>query len=76
VRIPVLRSIFNRIAMPFNMQILRQDQSVVETQLPRRSDLRIGEKLVQADRPIVAYRSRRREMIEAATKPQVATDTV
>jgi len=36
---------------------------VVETQLPRRSDLDIGEKLFPADYPILEYRRRRRELI-------------
>ena len=29
----------------------------------------MGEKLFQADRPIVAYRQRRKELIEDATRP-------
>jgi phenylpropionate dioxygenase-like ring-hydroxylating dioxygenase large terminal subunit len=68
LNIPLLRDLLNRASMPFNLRILHQDRTVVETQLPRRSDLKIGEKLVQSDRPIVAYRARRQELIEAAVQ--------
>ena len=34
--------------------------------MPKRSDLRMGEKLIQGDSPIIAYRRRRQELIEAA----------
>ena len=40
---------------------------VVQTQHPKRSDLRMGEKLIQGDSPIIAYRRRRQELIEAAS---------
>lgn len=55
-----------QMSMPFNRRVLRQDQRVVETQTPKRSELRMGEKLVQADYPIVAYRRRRQELMENA----------
>jgi phenylpropionate dioxygenase-like ring-hydroxylating dioxygenase large terminal subunit len=72
LKIPILDRLAARLAMPYNLRILRQDQRVVETQLPTRSELKLGEKLIQADRPIVAYRRRRQELIEAAKKPQIA----
>ena len=40
---------------------------MVQTQRPMRSDLRMGEKLIQGDGPIIAYRRRRQELIEAAS---------
>jgi hypothetical protein len=46
--------------------IAHQDRGVVETELPRRTTLKMGEKLIQADRPIVEYRRRREELIAAA----------
>jgi phenylpropionate dioxygenase-like ring-hydroxylating dioxygenase large terminal subunit len=64
LRLPVLRNLVCRLAMPYNLKIAHQDRRVVRTQVPKRSDLRIGEKLLQADGPIVAYRRRRRELIE------------
>ena len=66
VRIPVLRGLVCRLAMPYNRRILHQDRRVVTTQVPVRSDLRIDEELFQADGPIVEYRRRRRELIEEA----------
>ena len=46
--------------------VAHQDRRVVQTQLPKRSDLRMGEKLIPGDGPIIAYRRRRQELIEAA----------
>ena len=66
VRMPVLREIVNRLSMPFNAFIAHQDRRVVQTQMPKRSDLQDGEKLIQGDSPIIAYRRRRQELIEAA----------
>jgi phenylpropionate dioxygenase-like ring-hydroxylating dioxygenase large terminal subunit len=66
VRVPVLRRLFNRLAMPFNRMVAHQDRRVVVTQRPKRSGLRIGEKLVQGDRPIIEYRRRREELLAQA----------
>jgi phenylpropionate dioxygenase-like ring-hydroxylating dioxygenase large terminal subunit len=59
VRLPVLRGVFNRLAMPSNLYIAHQDRRVVETHDPQPSALRVGEQLVHADGPIVEYRRRR-----------------
>jgi len=45
-----------------NTVVERQDKRVVETQLPKKSGIAIGECLVQADRPIIEYRKRRSEL--------------
>jgi phenylpropionate dioxygenase-like ring-hydroxylating dioxygenase large terminal subunit len=66
IKLPGLGRLFCELAMPLNLRILRQDQGVVETQQPKPSALKGGEKLIQADRPIVAYRKRREELIECA----------
>ncbi len=63
--VPVLRDIFNKLAMPMNVYIAHQDRRVVETQKPKPSGLRIGERLVQGDRPIVEYRRRRQALLDA-----------
>ena len=47
-----------------NRIILGQDKRVVLTQQPKKTDMAMGEKLFQADRPIVAYRQRRKKFIE------------
>ncbi|NSW51286.1 MAG: aromatic ring-hydroxylating dioxygenase subunit alpha [Anaerolineae bacterium] len=65
VNFPVLKQLFLASAWVGNLTIERQDKRVVETQLPKRSDLRIGEKLFPADHPILLYRRRRRELIDA-----------
>ena len=64
LRLPLIGTLISRLAMPFNVYIAHQDRVVVETQLPKRSQLRSGEKLIQADQPIIAYRRRREELIK------------
>ncbi|MGW8251004.1 MAG: aromatic ring-hydroxylating oxygenase subunit alpha, partial [Anaerolineales bacterium] len=70
--LPVLSQIINRLAMPFNVYIAHQDRRVVETQLPKRSALRMEEQLIQADNPIIEYRRRREELIAARVHKQKA----
>ncbi|MGC8838468.1 MAG: Rieske 2Fe-2S domain-containing protein [Anaerolineae bacterium] len=62
LRVPILRDLVNRAAMPFNLLVAHQDRRVVQTQVPKASSLALGEKLVQGDRPIVEYRRRREEL--------------
>lgn len=61
-RLPGLRQLFNLVSIPANRVILNQDKRVVLTQVPKRSDLRMGEKLIPGDGPIIAYRRRRSEL--------------
>jgi phenylpropionate dioxygenase-like ring-hydroxylating dioxygenase large terminal subunit len=70
VRIPVLRDLFNGFSMLGNWYIARQDKSVVEMQLPRRSDLHMDEHLVPGDGPVILYRRRRRALLDAAGIPE------
>lgn len=51
-----------------NKVIERQDKRVVETQLPKRSDLRMKEKLLSADMPIIEYRQRRKQLQDEGEK--------
>jgi phenylpropionate dioxygenase-like ring-hydroxylating dioxygenase large terminal subunit len=74
VRVPVLRDLFNWVAMPPNRYIAHQDQRVVLTQQPKPSGLRIGEQLIQADRPIVEYRRRRQALLEDAASKASARE--
>jgi phenylpropionate dioxygenase-like ring-hydroxylating dioxygenase large terminal subunit len=60
VRLPVCRLFNWRLG---NLIIERQDRRVVITQRPRRSGLRIGEKMIPGDGPIVDYRRRREELV-------------
>ena len=64
VRVPILRELFNFISLLGNRVIVRQDRRVVVTQQPKRTELKMGERLFQADRPIVMYRRRREELME------------
>jgi phenylpropionate dioxygenase-like ring-hydroxylating dioxygenase large terminal subunit len=68
LRLPVLRSLVAWAAMPFNLLVAHQDRRVVETHQPQPSGLRIGEKVIQGDRPIVEYRRRREALKGAAEK--------
>lgn len=73
MRLPLVRDIVNRLAMPFNLIIAHQDRRVVVTQQPKPSGLRVGEQLIQGDRPIVEYRRRRAELLEQAAQPSRST---
>ena len=72
LRLPVLAPLLTRLAMPFNLRIAHQDRRVVQTQRPQRSFLRMGEKLFQADGPILAYRQRREELLAQAGKNETS----
>jgi len=64
MRLPLLRQLINRLAMPFNLLITHQDQRIVVTHQPKMSALRTDEQLIQADLPIIEYRRRRQELKE------------
>ena len=51
-----------------NKIVERQDKRVVETQRPKKSVLRMQEKLVAADLPIIEYRVRRDALLNPAPK--------
>ena len=63
MQVPIVRDVFNWISAVGNLVIERQDKRVVITQRPKRSGLRVGEKLIPGDGPIAAYRRRREELI-------------
>jgi hypothetical protein len=64
MRVPILRQLIGWIGSLGNLFIERQDRRVVVTQQPPRSDLDIGEILIQGDNPIVLYRRIRKALIE------------
>jgi phenylpropionate dioxygenase-like ring-hydroxylating dioxygenase large terminal subunit len=66
VRAPILSNFVNWLGSLGNRVIVRQDKRVVITQEPKKTALKMGENLVQGDRPIVAYRQRRDQLIEEA----------
>ncbi len=67
VKTPIIRDVFNWVGTAANLIIERQDKRVVITQEPKRASLRMGEKLIQGDSPIIEYRRRREELIERAS---------
>jgi len=63
LRIPILKSLVNWLANKFNIVILHQDRDVVVTQQPIKTQLKMGEKLIQGDNPIIYYRRKRDELL-------------
>ena len=64
VKTPILRQVMNFFGDQSNLVIERQDRRVVVTQRPLRSDLKIGEKLIPGDGPVIEYRKRRQALSE------------
>jgi phenylpropionate dioxygenase-like ring-hydroxylating dioxygenase large terminal subunit len=62
VTLPVLKQLINYIGSLSNKVILNQDKRVVLTQLPKKSELKMDERLIMGDKPIVEYRKRREEL--------------
>ena len=68
VNVPVLCELFNYIGKISSIVILRQDKRVVETQLPKKSEFLMDERLIMGDKPIIEYRKHRQELIEESQK--------
>lgn len=49
-----------------NLIVAHQDRRVVETERPARTQLKMGETLLRADKPIVEYRKHRQALIDQA----------
>lgn len=64
MKAPLLRQIVNKMSVVSNKIILHQDRDVVLTQIPIKSELKMGENLVQGDLPIIEFR-RRRELLKS-----------
>ena len=65
VKTPIVRQIFDFFGNLGNIFIERQDRRVVVTQRPFRTELRMGEKLIPGDAPVIEYRRRRQMMIDS-----------
>jgi len=65
IGIPILRELFTFLGKLSSIIILRQDKRVVETQLPKKSEWAMDERLIMGDKPIIEYRRHRNEMIVA-----------
>lgn len=60
--LPVLRQLIDHFNMRYSIKILNQDRRVVVTQLPIKTELRMDEKLIPGDLPIITYRRIREEL--------------
>ncbi len=56
---PLLKQMVNSLSGISTRHILRQDRRVVLTQIPIKTELKMGEKLIQGDLPIIEFRKRR-----------------
>ena len=65
-KVPLLGRMVTWFFNPANRDILNQDKRVVLTQRPKKTGLRIGEKLIPADKPIIEYRSIREKLQKQA----------
>jgi phenylpropionate dioxygenase-like ring-hydroxylating dioxygenase large terminal subunit len=65
VKLPLVKHLFNFFSNLGNLFIERQDRRVVLTQRPLRSQLRMGEKMIPGDAPIIEYRRKRQKWIDA-----------
>jgi phenylpropionate dioxygenase-like ring-hydroxylating dioxygenase large terminal subunit len=66
VTTPILKNLVSYFGSKSNLVVAHQDRRIVETQLPKKSDLQMDEKLFQADNPIIQYRKHRKELQEKA----------
>lgn len=62
MHVPVLAQLINWAGAAFNRVVLHQDRMVVLTQLPKKSEFKMKENLVQGDLPIIEYRKRRDQL--------------
>jgi phenylpropionate dioxygenase-like ring-hydroxylating dioxygenase large terminal subunit len=68
VTIPIIKQLFNYIGKISSIVILRQDKRVVLTQLPKKSEFKMDERLIMGDKPIIEYRKHRQELMELNVK--------
>ncbi|MBP7506230.1 MAG: aromatic ring-hydroxylating dioxygenase subunit alpha [Prolixibacteraceae bacterium] len=66
IKIPIIKHLINYLGKISNIIILRQDKRIVITQLPKKSEVKMDERLIMGDKPIIEYRKHREELIEKA----------
>ena len=64
VKIPLLKELFNYIGKVTSIIILRQDKRIVITQIPKKTALKMDERLIMGDKPIIEYRKHRLELMD------------
>ncbi len=70
VKIPVLREIMNWSGKLLSKKVLAQDKRVVITQIPKRTELYMHEKLFSGDSPIIEYKKLRHKFKEENPMPK------
>ena len=68
IRVPVLKQLFNYLGKLSSIIILRQDKRVVITQLPKKSTLKMDERMIMGDKPIIEYRKYRQFLMDSNPK--------
>lgn len=63
IKLPLLKGIMNKIFSAYNMKVAEQDRAIVVEQIPKRTSLKMEERLIAGDYPIILYRKRREELM-------------
>jgi len=71
MRFPILREFSNLMGKYSSLMIANQDYRVVINQRPKRTQLKMGEKITQSDRAILTYRQHRDELLKAAGQSEM-----
>ncbi|MEI6132200.1 MAG: aromatic ring-hydroxylating dioxygenase subunit alpha [Bacillota bacterium] len=71
IKLPILKQLVNYLSNFSNAIILHQDRRVVLKQLPKMTEYKINENLIQGDLPIIEYRKRRAELKVEGEKSDV-----
>jgi phenylpropionate dioxygenase-like ring-hydroxylating dioxygenase large terminal subunit len=69
-RLPLLRQMLAGLLVWSSLVIAHQDRRVVEKQQPNRTSLRMNEKLVAGDKPVLLYRENREKLLQAVASDQ------
>ncbi len=64
LHVPIFVQLFGALGNIMNRIILHQDRRVVLTQLPKRTEFKMKESLIQGDLPILEFRKRREQLKE------------
>ncbi len=67
-RVKLIDKMIATLGNVFNRHILHQDRRVVLTQIPKKTDVRMSENLVQGDLPIIEFRKRRAQLMNEKTQ--------
>ena len=68
ITMPIIKDVVNYLMKLSNIVILRQDKRIVITQLPKKSEVKMDERLIMGDKPIIEYRKHRQELMESIDK--------